>query len=57
MHLWGYESLADLEQRRAARNADPAWVEFLAMTEGLVQSQETKVIRPVSFSPIKIVGN
>ena len=25
VHLWAYDSLADMEARRAARDADPAW--------------------------------
>ena len=25
IHLWGYESLADMEERRAQRDADPEW--------------------------------
>lgn len=52
IHLWGYDSLADMESRRAKRNADPDWAKFLEMTEGLVLSQETKIIRPVEFSPV-----
>ncbi len=36
VHLWRYDSLADMEAKRASRDADPAWSEFLAMTEGLV---------------------
>ena len=34
VHLWGFESLADLETRRAARDADPAWADYLGRTEG-----------------------
>ena len=30
VHLWGYDDLADLERRRAARDADPAWHDYLA---------------------------
>jgi hypothetical protein len=51
VHLWRYESLADLERKRAARDADPAWGEYLALTEGMVLSQESKIMRPASFSP------
>ena len=50
-HLWGYESLADMEEKRANRNADPAWTEFLKKTTGMIRSQETKIIRPAAFSP------
>ncbi len=51
VHLWRYDSLADLERKRAARDADPAWGEYLALTEGMVLSQESKIMRPASFSP------
>ena len=51
VHIWRYESLADLEKKRAARDADPAWPEFLARTEGMVLMQENKIMKPTSFSP------
>jgi hypothetical protein len=35
VHLWGYDSLADMERNRAARDADPAWGAFLAASEDL----------------------
>ncbi len=52
VHIWGFDSLADMEQKRAARDADPAWTGYLARTEGLVQSQENKIARPTSWSGI-----
>lgn len=51
VHLWRYASLADMEQKRAARDADPDWAAYLARTEGMVQSQENKIMRPTTFSP------
>jgi hypothetical protein len=53
VHLWRYDSLADMERKRAARDADPAWSEFLSLTEGMLLVQEDKVMRPASFSPIR----
>ena len=53
VHLWGYENLADMETRRAARNADPAWAEYQGKTDGLVVSQENKLCRPTEWSGIK----
>lgn len=53
VHLWGYENLADLEKRRAARDADPAWAKYLAKTDGLVVSQDNKLCRPMGWSGIK----
>ena len=51
VHLWRYESLADLERKRAARDADPDWGKFLGMTEGMVMMQDDKIMRPATFSP------
>lgn len=51
VHLWRYDSLADLEKKRAVRDADPAWAEFLKLTEGMVLMQEDKVMQPTAFSP------
>lgn len=50
VHLWRYDSLADMEKKRAARDADPAWSRFLEMTEGMVLTQEDKVMRPAAFA-------
>ena len=50
VHIWSYASLADLEKKRAARDADPAWGEYLALTEGLVTHQENKIMRPMPYS-------
>jgi hypothetical protein len=52
VHLWRYDSLADMERKRAARDADPAWSEFLALTEGMISAQDNKIMRPASFSPV-----
>jgi len=51
VHLWRYASLADMEQKRAARDADPDWAAFLARTEGMVLWQDNKIMRPTTFSP------
>ena len=51
VHLWRYASLADLERKRAARDADPEWASFLARTEGMVLMQDNKIMKPAPFSP------
>ena len=51
VHIWRYDSLADMEKKRTARDADPDWKKFLAETEGYVLMQEDKIMRPTSFSP------
>ncbi len=51
VHLWRYSSMADMEAKRAARDADPGWHAYLAKTDGLVLLQDDKIMRPASFSP------
>ena len=43
--------MADLETKRAARDADPAWAGYLSKTEGMVQHQEDRIMAPAGFSP------
>lgn len=51
--MWGYESVADREQRRAAMNADPAWKKYIDEVWAMdaLVSQEIKILRPAPFSP------
>jgi hypothetical protein len=51
--MWGYDSLADREARRAAMYADPAWQEFIAgiWDLGAIQRQEVMIMNPAPFSP------
>ena len=51
VHLWRYDSMAEMETKRAARDADPQFHEFQQKTEGLVLLQEDKIMKPTSFSP------
>lgn len=49
VHLWGYDSLADLERRCAARNADPDWPAYLTASGPLIVAQENRIVRRVAF--------
>ncbi|MGY9057654.1 MAG: NIPSNAP family protein, partial [Alphaproteobacteria bacterium] len=49
IHIYKYESMADLEIKRAARDKDPAWAEYLSKTEGMVQHQEDRIMAPAPF--------
>ena len=51
VHFWRYDSMADMEAKRAVRDADTSWHEFQAATEGLVLMQEDKIMKPTAFSP------
>jgi len=52
--MWGYDSLADREARRAAMYADPAWQAFISGVWNLnaIQSQDVMIMNPASFSPV-----
>ena len=51
VHIWRYHSMADMEAKRAARDADPQWHDFLSKTEGMVLMQDDKIMKPTEFSP------
>lgn len=47
IHLWGYDSLADYEQRCTARDAHPEFANYLAASGHLIVAQETRLIRGI----------
>ncbi len=53
IHMWGYDSFEDRAKRRAQMAADPGWKAYIAKIQPLIQTQETKILIPTSFSPIR----
>jgi hypothetical protein len=53
IHCWGYDSLADYEQRCRARDTHPDFPTYLAATEHLITAQETRLIRRVSLPSLE----
>jgi hypothetical protein len=51
--LWGYESYAEREQRRALLAADERWKAFVATIQPLLHTQWNRIMLPTSFSPIR----
>jgi hypothetical protein len=51
--LWGYDSFAEREQRRARLQADERWRAFLAQIQPLIHTQQNRILVPTSFSPIR----
>ncbi|WP_256377816.1 NIPSNAP family protein [Paraburkholderia pallida] len=49
VHLWAYESIADYDQRRTARDADPDWPAYLQASAHLIVAQENRIVRAVQF--------
>ena len=53
VHIWEYDDLADLERRRAARDADPDWGKYREGAAGMIVAQENKIMGGAPFSPLK----
>jgi hypothetical protein len=53
VQLWGYASLGDREERRAALQADATWKEFLTRLTPLIHTQRNRILVPTAFSPIR----
>jgi hypothetical protein len=51
--LWGYESYAEREERRAKLQADERWQAFLGKIQPLIHTQQNRILVPTSFSPIR----
>lgn len=51
VHIWAFASLDDREARRSRLNADPEWQAFLPRIRNLIETAETKIMRPAAFSP------
>jgi hypothetical protein len=51
--LWGYDSFAERERRRARLQADERWRDFLARIQPLIHTQHNRILVPTAFSPIR----
>jgi hypothetical protein len=51
--MWGYDSFAEREQRRARLQADDRWRGFLARIQPLIHTQQNRILLPTAFSPIR----
>jgi len=53
VHIWEYDDLADMERRRAARDADPGWAGYREAAAGMIVAQENKIMGGAPFSPLR----
>jgi hypothetical protein len=53
VHLWGYDSYAERERRRALLQADQRWKDFLKRLQPLIHVQKTRILLPTAFSPLR----
>jgi hypothetical protein len=51
--MWGYESLDDRSARRERLAQDPEWQRYLKKVVPLIMTQENRILKPASFSPIR----
>ena len=55
VHMWKYDTVLQRAEQRAAMAQDPAWQDFLAENDdlGAVREQDSRIIVPLPFSPMK----
>jgi hypothetical protein len=53
VQLWGYDSLAERERRRAELQSDEGWKAFLVKLQPLIHTQRNRILIPTSFSPLR----
>ncbi len=52
VHIWAYADLNDRETRRAALAGDARWQEFLPKIQALIETMDSKILKPAPFSPL-----
>lgn len=57
VHLWAYDSLADYDQRRTARDKDPEWPAYLSASGHLIVAQENRFVTRVAFKTLATAGS
>ncbi|MGF6919552.1 NIPSNAP family protein [Paraburkholderia sp. 40] len=53
IHMWAYPSLDEREARRQRLAEDPAWQAFTPKIQALMETMESKIMKPAAFSPLK----
>ena len=52
-HMWRYADFAAREARRARCRPTSDWKAFLAKIQPLIHTQQSRILLPTSFSPIR----
>ncbi len=53
VHVWAYADLVDRDERRTALAADPRWQAVLEKIIPLIETMDSKILKPAAFSPIR----
>ncbi|HEX7380560.1 MAG TPA: NIPSNAP family protein [Nevskiaceae bacterium] len=56
VHIWRYADLADRDRRRAALDADPAWLAYRKGSVDMLVQQRDAILREVDFSRFAVAG-
>ena len=51
VQLWAFDSFEDRNQRRERLQRDPRWKQYMEQVAGLVTQQESRLLKPMSWSP------
>jgi hypothetical protein len=51
--MWGYDSFAERERRRARLQTDDRWHGFLGRIQPLIHTQQNRILVPTAFSPLR----
>jgi len=50
--MWGYENAGERDERRARLQEDERWQGFVRKIQPLIHTQQNRILKPTSFSPI-----
>ena len=53
VHMWAYEDLNERARKRKELGEDPGWQSYVAKIRPLVQRQESQILMPAEWSPIR----
>jgi hypothetical protein len=53
IHLWGFDDYSERDRRRRELLANPVWRAYLPKVRAMMLQQETKILLPTKFSPIR----
>jgi hypothetical protein len=48
-HVWGFDSMGDIEARCDSRNSDPDWPDYLLASDGVCLQQQTQIMRRLAL--------
>lgn len=53
VHMWGYDSFEERQQRRATLAADAGWTAFVPKVLPLIRDMENRILTPAPFAAVE----